>query len=171
MQTYLYRLVGILLLSTNAFAEPTETIQGLMKLRLSIFDFGLYRLSTNLDAVTTYNADSNRITILADLGAVSYAKPQEVDDGCKEKIAGIKIKLGVSPRDGKAIFKNSSFAKAYFMPPSMAGSRVMTDSTAVEIDNIIEIGCIGLVSSGGGATGEYQCKSMLRSTDVLCGQL
>ena len=148
-------------------AEPTPTIKGLMKVPVSLFEFGLYRLATDLDVSVSYDPAKNRIEISTPWDRTVYPSKVEAELSCQDRIAEVKKDLAVNAEDGKGFFK-SSLVRTFFSPPSMAPF-AMSEDAAQEIDNLVEVQCFSFVRQG--ETREFiQCVSMLRSSTMLCGE-
>lgn len=115
-----------------AYAEPSRTVNFLMGDPLTMWDFGMYRLSERLDglilpssrhkffATASYTPDTNRIVIYGSppldfkskpIGRVQSATTGEAKALCKEMVEVIRAILGVSLETGEPIVpfsKNSS---------------------------------------------------------------
>jgi len=105
-------LLIVLLLVTQAQAEPDSAIQYLMKTPVNALDFGLYKMQmdlknstfipSNLWIVPIYNDIKNEIRIEASNPDVPVSDAKEY---CRKSIIGIKRTLGINHSTGKGVYK------------------------------------------------------------------
>lgn len=131
----LFAYIFMFFTANATYAEPSRSVNFLMGDPLTLWDFGMYRLSENLNDLTlfpsrnkffataSYTPDTNRIVIYGippmdykskPMGQIKSATTSEAKDLCKGMIDTIRGRLGVNPDTGKSSIIENSSVCGYF---------------------------------------------------------
>lgn len=167
--------VLLMLFCVPASAEPTSKIRYLMNDSLTVWDWGMYRLSqavaglnepettVRLTTTVNYNWDSNRIIIFSFPLGYQAKNVGAGKDFCESAINMIRASLGINGDNGEPYFGENSILVHYFSHTGYEKTD-RPEELADELDSIIELSAtIGIK----GSQESIKCQGDLADKDVL----